>query len=77
MLTIGEVARRVGIRTSAVRYYEKRGIIPRPTRLENGYRSYSNKSVKLLVFAAHARSLGITLTEIKSVVDLILANQSP
>jgi DNA-binding transcriptional MerR regulator len=77
MLTIGEVARRASIRTSTVRYYEKRGIIPRAARLENGYRTYSNKSVKLLIFAVHARSLGITLKEIKSIVDLLLTNQSP
>ena len=76
-MTIGDVAKRVGIRPSAVRYYENRGIIPRAVRSENGYRAYSNKSVKLLTLAVHARSLGITLKEIKSIVDLILANQSP
>jgi len=76
-MTIGDVAKRAGIRSSAVRYYEKRGIIPRAVRSENGYRTYSNKSVKLLIFAVHARSLGITLKEIKSIVDLLLTNQSP
>ena len=77
MLTIGEVAKSVGLRASAVRYYEKCGIIPRTVRLKNGYRAYSNKSVKLLRLAVHARSLGITLKEIRSIVDLLLAKQAP
>ena len=38
-LSIGEVARRTGIRTSALRYYEDAGILPRPARV-NGRRSY-------------------------------------
>ena len=77
MLTVSEVARRVGIRPSAVRYYERLGIIPRAVRRENGYRAYSNKSVKLIMLAVHARSLGMNLKETKSIVDLLLANQSP
>jgi DNA-binding transcriptional MerR regulator len=77
MLTIGEVAKRVGIRASAVRYYESRGIIPQAVRLENGYRVYSPESIKLLLFAVRARSVGITLKEIKSILDLILAGKNP
>ena len=77
VLTIGEVARHAGIRPSAVRYYESRGIIPPAVRLKNGYRVYSSDSIKLLLLAVRARSLGITLKEIKSIVDLILAGKDP
>ena len=77
MLTIGEVAQRVGVRSSTVRYYERRRIIPPAYRRQNGYRSYDDKSIKLLLFTMRARSLGITLKEIKSILDLIFTGQEP
>jgi len=75
MFTIGEVARRVGVRSSTVRYYERRGILPPAVRRKNGYRSYNDKSIKLLLFTTRARSLGITLKEIKFLLNLIFAGQ--
>ena len=77
MFTIGEVAQRVGVRSSTVRYYERRGILPPAVRRKNGYRSYPDKSIKLLLFTTRARSLGITLKEIKFLLNLILAGQKP
>jgi DNA-binding transcriptional MerR regulator len=77
MFTIGEVAQRVGVRSSTVRYYERRGILPPAVRRKNGYRSYTDKSIKLLLFTTRARSLGITLKEIKFLLNLILAGQKP
>jgi len=75
MFTIGEVARRVGVRSSTVRYYERRGILPPAVRHKNGYRSYNDKSIKLLLFTTRARSLGMTLKEIKFLRNLIFAGQ--
>jgi MerR family transcriptional regulator, redox-sensitive transcriptional activator SoxR len=63
-LTIGEVARRAGVRTSALRYYEEAGILPRPARV-NGQRRYSEDLVNLVEVARFARSVGFTLAEIK------------
>jgi DNA-binding transcriptional MerR regulator len=77
MFTIGEVARRVGVHSSAVRYYERQGILPAAVRQENGYRSYNDNSIKLLLFTIRARSLGITLKEIKLLLNLIFAGQKP
>jgi DNA-binding transcriptional MerR regulator len=77
MFTIGEVAQRVGVRSSTVRYYERRGILPPAVRRKNGYRSYTDKRIKLLLFTTRARSLGITLKEIKFLLNLILAGQKP
>src|SRR5213593_3585366 len=70
MLTIGKVARRVGIRPSTIRYYERRGILQPTVREANGYRTYSHDAVKLLLFVRRAQSLGITLKEIKPLLDL-------
>ena len=63
-LTIGEVARRAGIRTSALRYYEDVGILPRAPRL-NGQRRYSDELVRLIEVARFAQSVGFSLAEIK------------
>ena len=77
MLTIGKVARRVGIRPSAIRYYESRGMFQPTVRRANGYRTYSDEAVKLLLFVKHAQSLGITLKEIKPLLTLASQGQQP
>ncbi|MFZ3323091.1 MAG: MerR family transcriptional regulator [Usitatibacter sp.] len=63
-LSIGEVARRAGMRTSALRYYEDAGILPRAARI-NGRRRYSEELVSLIEVARFAQSVGFSLAEIK------------
>jgi MerR family redox-sensitive transcriptional activator SoxR len=63
-LTIGEVARRAGVRTSALRYYEEAGIIPSAPRV-NGQRRYSEEMVDLVLVARFAQSVGFSLSEIR------------
>jgi MerR family transcriptional regulator, copper efflux regulator len=70
MMHIGKVARSVGVRASAIRYYESQGIIRPALRGVNGYRFYRNDAVKLLAFVKSAQSLGLTLKEIKSLLEL-------
>jgi MerR family copper efflux transcriptional regulator len=70
MMHIGEVARSVGVRASTIRYYESRGIIQPAVRSVNGYRFYRNEAVHLLAFVKRAQSLGLTLKEIKSLLEL-------
>src|SRR5574341_992931 len=77
MLTIGTIARRAGFRTSAVRYYEARGLLKPSARLPNGYRIYDDSAVSLLQFVRRAQSLGITLKETKKLLDLSRAGQQP
>lgn len=77
MLTIGKVARQVRIRPSAIRYYERRGILQPTVRGANGYRAYSEDAVKLLLFLKRAQSLGITLKEIKPLLNLATEGQQP
>ena len=64
-LSIGEVARRVGIRTSALRYYEDAGILPKPTRV-NGQRRYDASVVRRIDVLRFAQQAGFTLDEIKT-----------
>ena len=77
MLTIGHVARRVGIRPSAIRYYEAQGILNPTDRRPNGYRVYTDDAVKLLLFVRRAQALGITLKEIKPLLNLASQGQQP
>ena len=70
MMAIGEVARTVGVRASTLRYYESQGIIWPAVRGLNGYRFYSNEAVNFLTFVKRAQSLGLTLKEIKSLLEL-------
>lgn len=64
-LSIGEVAKRAGIRTSALRYYEEAGILPRPARI-SGRRFYDADTLRLVDVLRFAQQAGFTLEEIKT-----------
>lgn len=77
MLTVGAAARQAGIRASALRFYESRGIL-RPThRLPNGYRLYDEDAVSSLLFIRRAQGLGISLKEIKQLLRLAGDGRQP
>jgi MerR family transcriptional regulator, copper efflux regulator len=77
MLTIGRVARQVGVQPSAIRYYEAQGILRPADRRPNGYRVYNNDAVNLLLFVKRAQALGITLKEIRPLLNLATQGQQP
>ena len=77
MLTIGRVAQQVGVRPSAIRYYEGQKILEPAVRGANGYRFYTDDAVKLLRFVRRAQALGITLKEIKPLLDVATLGQQP
>lgn len=64
-MTIGEVARRTGLRTSAIRYYEAAGVLP-PARRVNGRRRYSPVTLRMLEVLLFAQRAGFTLDEIRT-----------
>ena len=64
-LGIGEVARRAGLRASAVRYYEEVGLLPAPRRV-NGRRRYGADVVRLLRTIRFAQEAGFTVVEIRT-----------
>jgi MerR family redox-sensitive transcriptional activator SoxR len=64
LLTISEVARRVGLRSSAIRYYEQLGIVP-PAHRVSGQRRYDEDALYRLVTLQRARQIGFTLDEIR------------
>jgi MerR family redox-sensitive transcriptional activator SoxR len=67
-MTIGEVARRVGVATSSIRYYERIGLLPPPDRL-SGQRRYDADVLGKLGFIGVAQSAGFKLREIKALID--------
>lgn len=68
--TIGSLARRVGVNVETIRYYERRGLLRRPSRPESGYREYPPDAVRQVRFIKRAQSLGFSLREIRDLLDL-------
>lgn len=64
-LTIGELAKRVDLRTSAIRYYEEQGLIEAAERNPSGYRVYDPKVVEELKLLQRAQNLGFSLGDIR------------
>jgi len=69
-LTIGAVAKRVGVAIDTIRYYEREGLLPEPRRRASGYRSYDDASIAQLRFIRRAKNLGFTLEEIRQLLAL-------
>jgi MerR family redox-sensitive transcriptional activator SoxR len=67
-LTIGEVAREVGMRTSRIRYYESVGLLPAPERV-SGMRRYTPDVVRRLGIIDVAQRVGFTLEEIRELLS--------
>ena len=63
-MKIGEFAGRAGVNTSKVRFYEAQGLLPSPSRAENGYRSYSAGDLERLLRVRRAQALGFSLEQI-------------
>lgn len=69
-LKTAELASLAGIAPSAVRYYERRGLLTDPGRTPAGYRDYPPEAVDTLLFIQRAQELGFTLREIKALLAL-------
>ena len=69
-LRISELARRGGVPTSTVRYYERIGLVPSPERSASGYRIYDAGAEARLVFITRAKRLGLSLEEITDLVGI-------
>jgi DNA-binding transcriptional MerR regulator len=67
LLTIGELARRCGVATSALRYWEDVGLFPPPARI-SGQRRYPESAVALVGLILLLRDVGFTLAEQKALV---------
>jgi MerR family copper efflux transcriptional regulator len=71
-LTIGQLAREAGVNSETIRFYERRGLIPKPPRPASGYRRYPPETVRRIRFIRHAKELGFSLGEISELLSLRL-----
>ncbi len=69
-LKIGQLARQVGVTAKAIRFYEAKRVLPRPTRGANGYRLYGQDAVETLTFVKQAAGLGLTAAEIREIIAI-------
>lgn len=75
-LLIGDVAKRVGVSSPTIRYYEELGLLARPVRSSSGYRRYSQQTLKELRFIQKAKRLGFSLDEIAEILRLSRSGQT-
>jgi Zn(II)-responsive transcriptional regulator len=69
-LTIGQLAKKADVNIDTIRYYERRGLIPKPRRRGSGYREYSDETTKRIQFIKHSKDLGFSLREIQELLSL-------
>lgn len=76
-LNIGELAQKVGVTPSMVRYYEEIGLLPAAARADNGYRVYGQEDVERLKFIQRAKALDFNLDEIQEILELREQGEAP
>jgi len=75
-LTIGEVAARSGVATSALRFYEEQGLI-HAERTDSGHRRYSRAVIRRVAFIVFAQKVGLSLEEIRGELARLPTNRVP
>jgi MerR family redox-sensitive transcriptional activator SoxR len=76
LLAIGEVAKRSGHATSAIRFYESQGLV-RSVRTSGGHRMFPRYVLRRLAFIGSAQRVGLTLTEIGAALATLPADRAP
>lgn len=74
---IGEIARRVGVATSAIRFYEEAGLLPQPGRTSSGYREYDRSVLDRLAFIRAGQAVGLTLAQLREVLQIRDRGEAP
>jgi MerR family redox-sensitive transcriptional activator SoxR len=75
-LTIGELAKRSGVRTSALRFYEEQGLL-RSERDGSGYRRYPRAALRQVAFIVFAQRIGMSLNEVGRLLDRLPSRRIP
>ena len=69
-VAIGEAARRSGVKTPTIRYYEQIGLLLAPSRSEGNRRHFDDGDLRRLTFIRHARELGFEIEAIRTLLTL-------
>ena len=75
--TVGAAAKAVGVSAKAIRIWEAKGLLPPAGRTESGYRLFTDDDLEILRFIIRAKTLGLTLPEVKSILDLHRQGTAP
>ena len=76
LLTVSEVANRSGFAPSAIRFYEKEGLIE-ASRTAGGQRRFERNMLRRLAFIRAARNVGLTLDEIAAALAMLPGSRTP
>jgi Cd(II)/Pb(II)-responsive transcriptional regulator len=77
MMKIGQLSRKTGVEAATIRYYEREGLIPSPTRTASGYRTYGKEAVERLKFIRHCRLLDMPLADVRGLLALSEKRAAP
>jgi MerR family redox-sensitive transcriptional activator SoxR len=75
-LTVGELAKRSGVRTSALRFYEDQGLL-RSERTGSGHRRYPRAALRQVAFIVFAQRIGMSLEEVGRLLDRLPHRRAP
>jgi DNA-binding transcriptional MerR regulator len=67
-LTVGQLAARAGVRADTIRYYERAGLLPEPSRTDGDHRRYGSADLDRMLFIRGAQRLGLRLAEIRELL---------
>jgi Hg(II)-responsive transcriptional regulator len=67
---VSEAAERAGVNVQTLRYYERRGLLPKPPRRASGYREVPEETVRIVRFIKRAQQLGFSLDEVEVLLRL-------
>ena len=76
-IAIGGLSKHTGANIETIRYYERVGLLPAPTRTPGGYRLYGSDHLKRLIFIRRARMLGFSIGEVRTLLRLADERKRP
>jgi MerR family mercuric resistance operon transcriptional regulator len=76
-MTIGALAKSVGVPTTTVRFYERAGLLRPSHRSAGNYREYTDESVQRLRFIKSSQSVGLSVKDVKDLLAVTDADDSP
>ena len=69
-MTVGQLAEAAGVGVETVRYYQRRGLLPKPAKPLGGRRNYGDEALQRIRFVRRAQQLGFSLQEIAALLDI-------
>jgi DNA-binding transcriptional MerR regulator len=76
-MRIGELAAKTGVTAKTIRFWESTGLLADPTRTPSGYRDYEPEVVDRLEFIRHAQAGGLTLGQIRQILEIGDSGDAP